>query len=675
MAQHQGSEPARGQPVRRDYTPEIILGAVTALFGIIVTTPLEEIWLRILLLIVTATVAVTLMHSRERLTAWTKDAAKRTTRLPRLAGRALEPVVTLLTGFSAVVGKLTPPRRALTALASLALVVVAVDVFLAPPWPWNTCPVPHELRVAASGETAPAIVRAAEKIVRDTADWRGCRTLNVTVIPHDSAEALRRKLKNDWTALASQAPGPRPDVWIADSAAEIAEVRPALAGDPVIVATSPLVLAAPADTINLIAGGQRDPGDLTWQQLINGVRSGRAVLRPHPLTSNVGLLVAVALDERLAGEARKPERDMLEARVSRDVGPADDIHDVMCEYVDATDDALGGRVPAIIMSEQQLHEFNRARMATGDDVEAGAWRRADCPEPERNAGPLPYLHALYPEGGHSLVYMCVPLSWAENPTPSVLSPLIDDFCARLATGLPALGFRDADGTLAGSDHIEPLNPNAPVRTDWPAQISATLGNAARPLLGDHVLVAVDVSGSMGNSLRTRGLRIGAATETARVIVADMHGRLTTGLWTYPTAPGGLAALHQVISPLGPVNDDGADLLRKLDAIEHDGDRPDGSLRTLIRSGIGTLAREDGRRVMVILTDGGNADGLSAGDLADRGDIEILILTFGGRGCAVPAIAALAQRGELRCHVVDGSPPDQVLSEIWTEIFAAEGRPA
>ncbi|GAA5079728.1 hypothetical protein HNP84_000816 [Thermocatellispora tengchongensis] len=645
--------------------------SVGALFALVASAPLEELPLRALIMAGLAVLGGVLFNVFGRMPGLLdglRAAAVKSARLAAAAVRASARAGATVLGhlaraFLALAGGAAglfkgAPRRA--GAASAAVVLAAGGALLYTHNPWASCPIPREIPVTASSETAPAVRLIGEAYGRDSADWRGCRTAHVTVTAPESAEELRARFAGGWNG---EAPGPRPVLWVADSPAEVEQVRraePVTLGRATTVATSPLVLAVPRATVDSAADPR--PGRLDWAKLINGVSSSRSVVRTYARTSNTGLLATTGMYGTLGGDARAPERATLEARVSRDAGPAEDAHDVMCRYLRA-DDGPAGRIPAMILTEQQLYEFNRARAGAG----GGAWTGADCPAPAPAPGTVPPLYPLYPAGGHALSYQCVPVTWPDRPElGDDLGGLLAGLCDRLARDLPGLGFRDADGDLPRLDHAEGLARDAAVTPGWPPEIDTALAQAGTAVFGDHVLMALDVSGSMSNKLDTAGSRLRAATDVARELVTHMRGRLTTGLWTFPSGPGGPDAPHAEAVPPEFVRDDGARLLALLDPIALAGPHPDGSLRELVRDGIAALRGKDGRRVLVILTDGGRPDGLSAADLADHEGTEVVVLAFGGAGCGKPAIAGLATDGLLTCYQVDGTPPDEALSTIRTD---------
>ena len=675
MAQQERPAPSRddqGGAPKGEETLRTIIGILVAeILGWAASSGPLQPWIRVLLILLLALLGGVLFYYVQGVIWFFTWLARNARKLPGLLGHVLGAFFNVVRHLFSGVAMLS--GRSLRAVFCVILLIAATClIYSFRSWPWAPCPIAWEVRLAASSETAPAVQHAAETFMRDTADWRGCRTANITITAPDSASELRRRLAGGWNATPPHTPGPRPVLWIADSPAEVAQVRDvssARIGRVETVATSPLVLAMPHATADLITSGLDEPGAFTWAQLINGVRSPRAVLRTHPRTSNVGLLATVGLEESLPGEDRKAERDALEARIGGRVGWAEDVHDVMCRFLDA-DDASGDRVPAFVMSEQQLYEFNMARSGTG----TGSWTRADCAGSAARPGPVPRLRPLYPRGPdgrhiHSLIYQCVPLDWADQPTPPAVSEIVRAFCGHLATALTRLGFRDADGRLPALDSAGELAADAAVAPDWPSDITGTLARAAVPRLGDHVLLAVDVTGSMSNSLNTDGDRLRAATDTAKTLVAHMPGALTTALWTYPAADA--EATHEVLAPPAPVRDDGAALAALLDPVQLATDRTDRSLSRLVRAGVEELAGRDGQRVLVVFTDGGGAD-FDESPLTGTAGVEIVLLTFGGRGCDHPGLAEGTPREGLLCYPVDSDPPDQAVSSLRTYLTVPSG---
>ncbi|MBB5964425.1 substrate-binding domain-containing protein [Planomonospora venezuelensis] len=554
-------------------------------------------------------------------------------------------------------------------LSTGILLTVGVLCFLlARDPPWGPCRTPVEVTFAVSDETAPAVRRVADAFMRDEANWWGCRGVNVNVgaLP---ADGIRNRLR-DWTFPVEPSggrtprtpPGARPDGWLADLSEEVGYVRgrrdPKLTfGEPVTVAVSPLVIAAPSGLADDLAGDDLRPGAHDWAYLLRPRSSTRQVVRTYPLASNVGLATTAA-----AGPA---------ADLSGEVRPDDNVHEVMCRYPDSA------AAPPVVMTEQQFHEINLALSGTASaprapdgcftapaTVRMTAGRTGTAPA-SATADVLAPLTAVYPKGGHALRYTCVPVLWSDLDRPGSVRRTVEEFCDALREALPRYGFRDHRGRL-DTGALPPgsgwLKSEAPVALDWKAPVTSTIYQS-RTRLADHVLLLVDNSGSMGNRAADGGTRLTAAGRLAQFIVTSRRGERTTGVQTFFPEDGrgsGPAA----------VTDGGRSLVERLDAVmDVRPSRPDPEMRALVVDALDRMAAIGGgqdRRVVLVLTDGGDPEGLAASDLRGRDGVRLVVLSFTGRGCAKKPLPELQEKGLMSCYDAS-SDPERALDEVFDEL--------
>ncbi|MEU4830912.1 VWA domain-containing protein [Streptosporangium sp. NPDC023615] len=558
-------------------------------------------------------------------------------------------------------------------LAAGVLITILVVLAVVPKdEPWRTCQIPDEITLLASDETAPVIRRAAGEFMAGKVDWWGCRQVNITVSGLRAGEA-RERLR-DWTfpvqpaseRTARQAPGARPDGWIADFAEEIDYVRrdesPAEGrtfGERTIVATSPLVIAASPALADDLTQGDWRPGGREWASLLRGKSGSRLqVLRTHPRASNVGLMAAAA--------APLPDEDL-----SAKVRLSDDARDMMCRYAGSRE------ASPMLLTEQQLHELNLGLSGAGPAP-------GGCADPATPGGPPspvtwrasvpnePPLTAVYPAGGHAMRYACVSKKWPDLKRPAVIKRTVEEFCDALREILPRYGFRDEGGRLA-LDRLPKrtswLRPEAPV-ADWKPDVLALLHGLRAPL-GEHVLVLVDVSGSMArNKVNDGRSRLEAAIQLAQLVVTSRGGDLTTGIETFFPGDGHAADLV-------PVLDGGKALADELGTVLEDyraGSRPDPAMRPVLREVLTRMQRTGDprdRRIVLVLTDGGNPGGLTADDLRGRDGVRLVMLSFDLHGCDTPPLPELRDRELMSCHDVSNDP-EQTLDDAFNELRAATG---
>jgi hypothetical protein len=559
----------------------------------------------------------------------------------------------------------------------LALMFLGAVLVVANP-PWGPCPLPTEVRVLASAETAPLIERVAAGFADDRRDWRGCRAVHLTISAPLSAAGMRTWLTGGWD---SQVAGPAPDLWIADSRAEIDEIgddgsNPLILGkNPEVVATSPVVLAVPqaeAAHLNRLT-------DKSWLTVLRQMLT-KKVLRAHPRASNVGLLTTVGLYEGSLGTDGPAlrQRQEVEGRVSTEVGWFDDAYDLMCDEIDSV------RPSAMYLTEQQLYDFNQARAK----APGGAWVPGDCPgampaatptapaTPTAGAAGLPGdeakppLHPVYFDGEPSMVYHCVPTAWADRRASDAVGALVTGFCAELKLRLPRLGLRTADGTLTITDKANALKRTPFGDLTWPPHLRRTLDLAKVPPQIDHLALAMDVSGSMAKPLNAGSSRWQAAAETAEAMIGTLSGQLTTSLWATPGDTE--APFRRVVMPTEERARTSDAVLAELAAMAPNRALNDAPLHKTMANAVAELRGvQTGRRTLVVFSDGGTPAGLSAETLGDLDGVQIIVLAFGGRGCALDPLPALVRDKLLTCHPANVAEPAALLETIRADLLAKE----
>ncbi|MEU8380082.1 VWA domain-containing protein [Streptosporangium sp. NPDC048865] len=561
-------------------------------------------------------------------------------------------------------------------LSAGVLVTVLLTLAVVPKdEPWVTCRIPDEITFLASDETSPAIRRAAGEFTARKTDWWGCRQMNINVSGL-RADEVRDRL-GDWTfpvqpaagraaeQVARTPPGARPDGWIADSLQEIdyldrgTDGTPAF-GERTVVATSPLVIAAREKLAEELTEANRKPGDREWADLLRARPGAQRVVRTHPLASNVGLMATAAAPGRLEG-------------LSERVRPGDNVRDVMCRYAGSLDTS------AMVLTEQQFHELNVSLSGADPALPAsggcavpgvgGGWPSPGTASSPPGAGERPpRLTAVYPKGGHAMRYACVSKRWPDLRRPPAVERTVREFCDFLREALPRYGFRDAEGRLdVGRLPAKApwLRAAAPVSASWKPDIPKLLYKLATPL-ADHVLVVVDVSGSMArNKVNDGRSRLEAAIQVAQLAVTSRRGGRTTGIMTFFPGDG-----HGV--PPAPVADEGKALAGRLTAVRdayRNGSRPDPPMRPVIREAVDRMRRtgDSGeRKAVLVLTDGGDPRGLTAGDLGEDDGVRLLMLSFDLHGCGTSPLPELRDEGLMSCYDAS-TDPDQKLDDAFTEL--------
>ncbi len=170
--------------------------------------------------------------------------------------------------------------RARTALACcVAAAALSAGATLGSTGLVPACPAPAELRVLTSAEDLAAIQAAIPGFEQyEPAHLHtACYAVDVTAYAGPADSAVETGIAAGWDTTALRTIGPRPDIWIPASSAEVAQVSDgARAGVRLTplgsVGSSPLVVAVPADR----AGGSlaRLTQGATWGSLYHVLTGG-----------------------------------------------------------------------------------------------------------------------------------------------------------------------------------------------------------------------------------------------------------------------------------------------------------------------------------------------------------------------------------------------------------------
>ncbi|NBM15750.1 substrate-binding domain-containing protein [Streptomyces sp. GC420] len=418
---------------------------------------------------------------------------------------------------------------ALTVLAVLAAGTVA-GVRLAGDEP---CDPPLELRMVTAPEEVEAMTAIAETYERSSSD--GCRTSRIGVYGaglDTLAEAFRRA--GDWGSGRSEAlgaVGPQPDLWLAQSSAEVEHVRGRLAGLPAgedragFLRGTPV--AADLPVLALTESGRKSlglprptgrVGTTSWPRLRAALAEAPApvrLLRPNPTVSGTGLVHTLGmygaeppdgpgglpLDEDVPVLPDKVIRQ-LETEVIGLGRSLTDSTGTLCEL------ARGGAAGALVSQRQ-------------------AERRGNCPGSGPDAdgtggGARDGLHLYEIDGLPPLDYPLVSVSWPAADR-TARDAAVTRFRHWLAAeeGLGALADQGYGGPRGTTVDLGPV----------PLEDRLARFRAAHPDL--RLSVLFDVSGSMRQRDRYTTAR-SAVEEALRRLGSDDRYELRT----FPARPDG-----------------------------------------------------------------------------------------------------------------------------------------
>ncbi|GAB3650443.1 vWA domain-containing protein [Glycomyces tarimensis] len=564
-------------------------------------------------------------------------------------------------------GEETKPRRWLrpTVIATTAVGILALVVALFQPQIRNIfdppCGDPIELTVAVPQEGAAGFAEAVEAFASDQRGDHDCRSVDATALPVSWAQA-QQAFEDDWGAATMRELGARPDVWIAESAAQIESAkaltgggRSPLTGERVPIGSTPLVLAVPEAHQDLGATAEDVFTSLAAPE-------GPSVVRADPELSFAALYHL----QWLYGLDMSPsaaERSIADGLESHGVGKLDET-ELLCLLHNGDASATG-----VLTTERAMAVYNNGDMG------------ADCPQTDRPETPL---RAMYPAGAASLDYTAVDLGW---PDPEGADDAVEadrdrasaDLIGWLtepagAAALAEIGVRtEGRATLLAAD--PGVDITATPSTYLPqasriAELEAAFGDARMPA---RVLLAVDNSGSMDEASGTGDQTLADLARAGAEEALGAFGRADEfGLWVFPDGE----RLEPVeLVPIGPADPEHhRQAVELLEARAPEGDTP---LYHTIASGVSALeGLDDGaaQSVMVVLTDGENDDAvhrIGLDELTEQvtaTDVQLYVITVAGASCESTGLGELATASRGRCESVQARSIESAFAEVFDQIW-------
>ncbi|WP_125776553.1 hypothetical protein [Antribacter gilvus] len=401
----------------------------------------------------------------------------------------------------------------------------------------DRCPAAVELTVLMPQDGHAELAALVNDFADDYVDDTGCPRAHVTAFETDWHGA-RAAMTAGWGEDQLRDVGPRPDVWITESAAQVRAVAGgaviaeasddveagatapdgATAGEPAAepgaeastpphltpvvpefgrqatVGSTPLVLAVP----RALPGVERT--GVPAADLIEAVAAaGVPVVRAAPDTSFTALRQAEAIYDDVEPDGIRRVEQRVALGLAATGLPVSSDGALMCRLLEASGDSSAPA--AVLTTERAMVAYNLGR---------------SCPS---GADPGDGLIAYYPDGAGSVTYQATTVRWPGTPpsdeavdvrterrraSVALLAWLADDAQATLPE---RLGLRRADGTVQAPldasrgvlDNVE-LDLEAPAWQTLENALTA-YGLARRPT---HVLVLVDASGSMREQVGASG---------------------------------------------------------------------------------------------------------------------------------------------------------------------------
>jgi hypothetical protein len=407
---------------------------------------------------------------------------------------------------------------------------------------------PMTVEVSADPDIADRITELAGRwndtapVVRDH-----CITLDVTSAP--SAAEASAILANSPTA------GPRPSLWIPSSsaaAAPVVEKTGLVNGTPKTLASSPVVLAAPAQLTAALGGaaaGWADlprlagvPGSLDsiglagWGALRMALPTGPGSDATTLATDAVAIGLAGATTEPLTAEqasAAPVVAGLSQLALADRAEPPADTAAALAQIVSEADPAQG-TFHAVPATEQQVYAARKAGSTLSVYRPAGATPIADHP--------------------------AVVLSGVDETQSSASAEFVDYVLnPQQQNVLGQAGFRVAgpDGrpvAPANSDGLEFVAIGQPAPTPAAGASAAVASTLANPVSPNTTTVLLDVSGSM-ETVDGSASRLTNTTRALSAGIARRPDSADVGLWVYSRNLDGTTA-YRVEEPTGPLGADG-----------------------------------------------------------------------------------------------------------------------
>jgi Ca-activated chloride channel family protein len=482
------------------------------------------------------------------------------------------------------------------------------------------------LQVSASSEKAALLKRLAGEYAKTKRSFAGGKCAAVTVTSAASG-ASTDALSRGWNTERDG--GPVPDVWTPASSSwvRLLEHRLTSADKPALVPTgtlqsvarTPLVLAMPKPMAQALGWPDKQIG---WTDLLGLARDPRGwgaknhpewgafkLGKTNPHFSTSGLNATIGTYYAATGRSSDlAAADLTDPQVLKFVTG---VESSVVHYGDTTltflsnlaeADARGeglSYISAVAVEEKSVWDYNQGN-PTGDPAMDGKGKRPKTP-----------LVAVYPKEGTLLSdnpYVVLTTASAAKKAAAA------DFLAYLRSPGPqkefgARAFRNFDGTpgsavttgngMLPQAKFTTISPPAPAVLDGVEKSWDSLRKRAR------VLLVLDTSGSMSESVKGGGSRLELAQKAARQAVTEFAPNDEVGLWTFSTGKtlADVPWVEQV--PVGPLSSTGATIRKKIDGLSPQGGTA--LYRTTRDARSKLLDTYDPTRInaVVLLTDGQN----------------------------------------------------------------------
>jgi hypothetical protein len=536
------------------------------------------------------------------------------------------------------------------------------------------CAPPVEFTVLTSQEAFGAVQTAipgfeqAEPAHVHTA----CYAVNVTAYPAATDYDAWHGFETGWGAATLSAVGPRPEIWIPDSSAEVTTVRDhngprlTLVGS---IARSPLVVAVPGGLITgPLARLPRQGKRTTWRSIYTALSHDHIGLAmPDPAVSETARLEIAGLYPALTSAQERG----IESSGSF---PADS-GNLLCDAAQTQADEHGDRPAptAYLVSEAAMMAGNSDQFAEGA------------------CAALTPLTAFHPAGAAALDFPFTTVNWGGSATVSTsLSRYEADFydwlTGRGRSKLTGSGLRpprcgSASQAPTGDEAVSPVCGTANLPTA--AEVASALDSFHAAQAPTHIVIGIDDSGPMQPYLPPIASAVDAELGPGATHIGS---RDSFGIWKLPGDRKG--QIDQQVTGFGRAA--ATETRVPTDVGVLSGHDHSADYAMLARAGKLLYARPTGSpkptNAVILLTDG---DGYPQGDPGgssqlsvtgyfdkpppDYSAIKLYIIAFGPEGCAESetnpsqSLFYFAEAAGGSCMPANGADPHQLLAQVLGQI--------
>ena len=481
------------------------------------------------------------------------------------------------------------------------------------------------INVAASSEKAALLQAIADDYAKDDgeADGKCARVIVRTKASGGAATALAR----GWDEKVD---GPRPDVWTPASTSWTALLRyqttsrdlPDLVGDgkPPSIARTPLTIAMPKPMAQVLGWPAKPIG---WGDILALAKDPQGWARygkpygafklgkTNPNFSTSGLNATVGA--YFAATQRSSDLSLKDLTDPKVVAYVKAVEGSVVHYGDTTltflsnlqkaDDRGQGLsyVSAVTVEEKSVWDYNQGN-PTGDPKTLGKHRKPRTP-----------LVAIYPKEGTLFSdnpFVTLKADWVTDDKRAVAADFLSYVqSSKAQKRFTDAAFRDFEGKpgplVNPSEGLLPAEPKAVIGAPSPAVLAGVKDSWEKLRKRARVLLVLDVSGSMGDSVGSAGTtKLELAKAAAAKAVAQLAPDDELSLWIFSTQQNGQKPYRELV-PFGPARDNLATVQARIRDLQPNGGT---GLYATVRAASKALVADYQPTLInaiVVLTDGRN----------------------------------------------------------------------